>query len=427
MRACELIEKKKQGKPLTGAEIEWAVRTYTSGEMPDYQMSALLMAICLRGMNEEETAALTAAMRDSGDRVDLSRFGGKTVDKHSTGGVGDKTTLIVAPLVASLGAKVAKMSGRGLDFTGGTVDKLESIPGYRGTLTEEEFLRQVEEIGIAVIGQSADLAPADKKMYALRDVTATVDSIPLIVSSIMSKKLAAGTDHIVLDVTCGNGAFMQTLPEAETLAREMVKIGKACKKSTAALITSMEEPLGFAVGNALEVLESIEVLQNKGPEDLREVSLALASKMLSLCHGWTAEESRSKAEEALANGSAYAKFEQWIARQGGHLDRLPTARFSHTVLSEESGYVTGIDARTVGRASVLLGAGRAVKDDPIDPSAGVMLHAKTGDFVAAGQPLATLYASDATRPEVAQLLLKSAFHRADTPKPPQPTVYKSVE
>ncbi|MBQ7090689.1 MAG: thymidine phosphorylase, partial [Clostridia bacterium] len=322
MRAVDLIEKKKRNEALSEAELRFLIEGYTKGEIADYQMSAWAMAVCFRGMTREETAALTAAMAESGDQVDLSALGDATVDKHSTGGVGDKTSLIVAPLVASLGGKVAKMSGRGLGHTGGTVDKLESIPGYQTTLSAADFMAQAQRVGIVVAGQSGNLAPADKKLYALRDVTATVDSVPLIASSIMSKKLAAGARSIVLDVKTGSGAFMKTAEDSIQLAEEMVRIGTACGRRVSALITNMDLPLGQAIGNAAEVEEAIAVLRGKGPADLREVCLALASEMLILCRGWSKQEAMEKATAALDSGLAYQKFEEWITAQGGDLERF---------------------------------------------------------------------------------------------------------
>ena len=319
MRAVDLIEKKKQGNAHTAEELRFLIDGFTKGEIPDYQMSAWAMAVCFNGMTAEETALLTQYMAESGDQVDLSGLK-NTVDKHSTGGVGDKTTLIVAPLVASLGGTVAKMSGRGLGHTGGTVDKLESIPGYQTALSMEEFLNLSQKHGMVVAGQSGDLAPADKKLYALRDVTATVASVPLIASSIMSKKIAAGAKSIVLDVKCGSGAFMKTAEDAKILAEAMVEIGTACGRKMAALITNMDLPLGSAIGNALEVEEAIAVLQGQGPEDLKEVCIALAAQMLSLCRKWSLAQAEAKVKEALQSGAAYAKFEEWITAQGGYLN-----------------------------------------------------------------------------------------------------------
>lgn len=403
MNMYDIITKKKHGEALTDVEIKYFVEGYTSGAIPDYQASALTMAICLRGMNEEETLALTMAMANSGDTVDLSEFGSLTVDKHSTGGVGDKTTLIVAPIVSSLGAKVAKMSGRGLGHTGGTVDKLESFPGYDVALSPEAFREQVRKIGIAVIGQSGNLAPADKKLYALRDVTATVDSIPLITSSIMSKKLAAGTKSIVLDVKCGSGAFMETVEDARTLAENMVKIGKASGRRVAALITNMDRPLGHAVGNILEVKEALRVLSGDGPDDLTEVCLALASEMVSLALEVGHDEAMDMCLKAISSGEAKRKFREWIATEGGEAkyvdapELFPEAKYSKDVLSEHDGYIAHMNTERIGSVAVTLGAGRATKEDAIDYSAGLIINKKTGDYVTRGEVIATLYTN---KPEV---------------------------
>jgi len=403
MQMYDLIRKKRDGGELTDQEIRGFITAYTAGQVPDYQVAALLMAIYFRGMTRAETVTLTDAMAHSGDTLDLSAFGTFSVDKHSTGGVGDKTTLIVAPLVASLGGKVAKMSGRGLGHTGGTVDKLESIPGYRTDLSREAFLHQVEETGVAVIGQTGNLTPADKLLYALRDVTATVDSIPLITSSIMSKKLAAGSHNIVLDVKVGSGAFMKTPQQAEELAREMVRIGKDCGRRVAALLTDMDVPLGRAVGNALEVQEAVQVLRGDSHGDLREVSQALAAEMAALVHGWDPREARSRAEQALDSGAALACMRQWVAAQGGDprcIDdpaQLPTAVYSREVVAPTDGYITAMDAERIGHAAVLLGAGRMQKGDTIAPGAGLYLHRKTGEAVRAGERLCTLYADEQAR------------------------------
>lgn len=403
MHIYDIITKKKHGEELTDEEIKFFVREYTSGNIRDYQASALTMAICIRGCTDRETATLTQAICDSGDVVDLSQLGDTTVDKHSTGGVGDKTTLIIAPIVASLGATVAKMSGRGLGHTGGTVDKLESFPGYRTSLDSAEFIEQVKKIGIAVIGQSGNLAPADKKLYALRDVTATVDSVPLITSSIMGKKLAAGTKSIVLDVKYGSGAFMKT-PEASTeLAKCMVEIGYKRGRRVSALITNMDVPLGHAVGNILEVKEAIEVLLGRGPEDLREVALSLATEMLRLSLGYDKDEARTLAEEAISSGRAHAKLVEWIGEQGGDASLardpslFPTAKYSREVRATSSGYITAMNTEGIGLASVALGAGRVTKDDAIDFTAGIMIAKKTGEYVKAGEIIATLYSSSKER------------------------------
>ncbi|MBQ6823900.1 MAG: thymidine phosphorylase [Clostridia bacterium] len=428
MRAVDLIEKTKNRLPLTKEEIDYLIQGYTRGEIPDYQLSAWAMAVRFCGLTHEETALLTDAMAESGDQVDLSDLGDTTVDKHSTGGVGDKTTLIVTPIVASLGGTVAKMSGRGLGHTGGTVDKLESIPGYRTELSSEEFMNQAKKVGLVVAGQSGNLAPADKKLYALRDVTATVDSIPLIASSIMSKKLAAGTKSIVLDVKCGSGAFMKDADSAAALAAEMVSIGTACGRNVAALITNMDLPLGLAIGNALEVEEAMEVLQGRGPADLREVCLALAAEMLTLCHGWSSEEALRKATDALEIGKAYAKMQEWITAQGGDLAAFAEGRkkevSSHTVAAPESGYITHMNAEMIGHAAMLLGAGRATKADVIDFDAGILLLKKTGDPVAAGDPIALLYGNRGF--EAAETCYLQAI-TVGTEKPAeQPLIYRRM-
>ena len=403
MQLYDIITKKKHGEELTDEEIKFFVEGYTRGEIPDYQASALTMAICLRGCTERETATLTQAICDSGDVVDLSELGDSTVDKHSTGGVGDKTTMVIAPIVASLGAAVAKMSGRGLGHTGGTVDKLESFPGYRTSLTPEEFIGQVKKIGIAVIGQSGNLAPADKKLYALRDVTATVDSIPLITSSIMGKKLAAGTRSIVLDVKYGSGSFMKTAEDAETLARNMVEIGYRRGRRVSALITNMDVPLGHAVGNILEVKEAIEVLSGRGPADLREVALSLATEMVRLSLGKDALTARRMCEDAISSGKARAKLVEWIGEQGGDAryaadtSLFEAAAYSRPVYAPGDGYITAMNTEKIGLASVALGAGRVTKDDLIDFTAGIIIEKKTGDYVRRGDLIATLYSSDELR------------------------------
>lgn len=401
-RFVDIIHKKRLGQPLTGSEIQQMIADYVAGEIPDYQMSAMLMAICFQGMNDEELTTLTLAMRDSGDVVDLSPIEGIKVDKHSTGGVGDKTTLIVGPMVAACGVPVAKMSGRGLGFTGGTLDKLESIPGFRVGLTGEEFFRAVKDNGISVIGQTGNLAPADKLLYALRDVTSTVDSIPLIAASIMSKKLAAGSDKIVLDVTTGSGAFIKDIEGAQELARRMTAIGKGAGKETVAVLTSMEEPLGEAVGNNLEVIEAVKVLQGGGPEDVKEVCLALAGMMLSLGYGdgqsLSYEEGRQMAEKALVSGQAYEKFKAMVQTQGGDVsfienpDKFAKAAFSDTLTAWEDGYITSMNTEGIGVAAGLLGAGRETKESEIDFSAGIQMKKKIGDAVKKGDVLAVCYA-----------------------------------
>ena len=394
MDMLEIIRKKKHARVLTKEEIEYMVAGFSRGEIPDYQMSAFCMAVYFNGMTDGETAALTSAMARSGDMLDLSRFGCASVDKHSTGGVGDKTSLIVGPIVAACGGVFAKMSGRGLGHTGGTVDKLESIAGYRTSLSPKEFFAQAEKCGIALIGQTGNMTPADKKLYALRDVTETVDSIPLIVSSIMSKKLAAGAHNIVLDVKCGSGAFMKDGESAHALASKMVDIGKACGRNMAAIITDMDTPLGFAVGNALEVEEALALLRGEDIPDLREICLALASELIAMCRGTSAVEARAMAENALCSGAALAKAREWISAQGGDIDApLPKAKAVREIRAEKSGYISHMNAEAVGRAACLLGAGRKTKDDEIDFAAGIVLLKKTGDFVREGEALAMLHTS----------------------------------
>ena len=398
-RFVDLIQKKKSGETLTKEEIDFMITDYVAGKIPDYQMSAMLMAIYFNGMENEELAAFTLAMRDSGDLVDLSPIEGIKVDKHSTGGVGDKTTLIVGPIVAACGVPVAKMSGRGLGFTGGTLDKLESISGFRIDLSAEEFFETVKKTGISVIGQTGNLAPADKLLYALRDVTATVDSIPLIAASVMSKKLAAGSDKIVLDVTTGSGAFMKNTRDAKKLAKHMVAIGNHAGKETVAILTGMEEPLGFAIGNNMEVKEAIEVLKGDGPEDVKEVSVALAGMMLSLgLENVSHSQGKRMAKKALSSGQAFEKFKEMVQAQGGdiryveHPEFFERDAFEGEVLAAEDGFLSGMDTEKIGVAAGLLGAGRETKDSVIDMSAGIYLEKKIGDTVKKGEPIASCYA-----------------------------------
>ena len=398
-RFVDLIQKKKNGETLTKEEIDFMITDYVAGKIPDYQMSAMLMAIYFNGMENEELAAFTLAMRDSGDLVDLSPIEGIKVDKHSTGGVGDKTTLIVGPIVAACGVPVAKMSGRGLGFTGGTLDKLESISGFRIDLSAAEFFETVKKTGISVIGQTGNLAPADKLLYALRDVTATVDSIPLIAASVMSKKLAAGSDKIVLDVTTGSGAFMKNTRDAKKLAKHMVAIGNHAGKETGAILTGMEEPLGFAIGNNMEVKEAIEVLKGDGPEDVKEVSVALAGMMLSLgLENVSHSQGKRMAKKALSSGQAFEKFKEMVQAQGGdiryveHPEFFERDAFEGEVLAAEDGFLSGMDTEKIGVAAGLLGAGRETKDSVIDMSAGIYLEKKIGDTVKKGEPIAICYA-----------------------------------
>ncbi len=428
MRMYDLITKKRNGIPLTTQEIQWMIEGYTKGDIPDYQMSAFAMAVCFVGMTNKELADLTMAMVNSGDRLDLSHFGEKSVDKHSTGGVGDKTSLIVAPLVASLGGIVPKMSGRGLGHTGGTVDKLESFSGFRTTLSSEEFLAQVEKIGVAIIGQSGNLTPADKKLYALRDVTGTVESLPLIASSIMSKKIASGAHNIVLDVKVGSGAFNPTYEAAEKLAKAMVGLGNDCGRNVSAVITDMDRPLGFAVGNILEIKEAIRVLQGDDIADLKEVSLTLASEMLSLSLGLPREECFEKASAALTSGLAFDRFRQWIFAQGGdpslatNPELFPHASSEIILTADRDGFISHMDSEKIGRTAVILGAGRNTKEDPIDLTAGIYLHKKTGDEVKEGQPIATFYTTAPNCIEAA----KNLFYEALTFSETKPTLPKTV-
>lgn len=394
MRMYDIITDKKQGRELSKEQIEFFINGYTDGSIPDYQASALLMAIYFKGMTERETVDLTECMALSGECLDLSDFGGLTCDKHSTGGVGDKTTLVVAPLVACLGGVVAKMSGRGLGHTGGTIDKLESITGYNAFLSEERFRAQAKEIGIAVIGQTGELTPADKKLYALRDVTGTVDSIPLIASSVMCKKLAAGAKNIVLDVKVGSGAFMKTPEEGKKLAEICVKIGKAHGRNTAALITDMDKPLGKTVGNALEVMEAIEVLKGRRHGEFEDICIELSANMLSLCKGVSVKSAENLVRAALENGSAFEKFQSWITAQGGSLSSLKKAEHSFEIKSEKDGFITAVNAESIGLCAAALGAGRSTKEDTIDFGAGIEMEKTVGDRIEKGDTLAVLYASD---------------------------------
>jgi len=400
MRMYDVILKKRQGIELTDSELQWLIHGYVAGDIPDYQMSAFLMAVIFKGMAPKELGAFTMAMAHSGDMVDLSAIKGIKVDKHSTGGVGDKTTLVIASLVAACGGVVAKMSGRGLGHTGGTIDKMESIPGLRTELSEEEFRNQVNNIGVAVIGQSSNIAPADKKIYALRDVTATVDSIPLIASSIMSKKLASGADAILLDVKVGSGAFMKTIDDARLLAQAMVDIGNANGRIVKAVITDMDRPLGQAIGNALEIAEVIQTLKGRGPQDLTHECLVMATHLLVMSEKGDYDNCYSMVQTALQNGAGLAKLRELIVAQGGKgqvvddTSLLGSARFTYDIRASKAGYIAHMNTEDCGIASVMLGAGRIVKDGPIDMTAGIVMHKKTGDAVVAGDVLATLYAND---------------------------------
>ncbi len=432
MRMYDIIYKKRFGASLTREEIDFAIGGFVDGSVTDYQMSALAMAICLNGMSKSETLWLTDAMMRSGDVVNLEQFNGLCVDKHSTGGVGDKTTLIIAPIVASLGAKVAKMSGRGLGHTGGTVDKLESLSGYRASLSSTEFLAQVEKVGIAVTGQSGNLVPADKKLYALRDVTATVDSIPLIASSIMSKKLASGAHSIVLDVKCGSGAFMKNEHDACALSEAMVSIGEGFGRRVRALITDMSVPLGRFVGNSLEVYEAIQVLSGKGEENLTELCVALSSNMLSMALGLDIDMAKERVLSAISDGSALSKLREWIGAQGGDVSLIDTpsklleAKFKVEYRATQSGYLSEIDAEAIGIASMLLGAGRAKKDDEIDHLAGIELKANFGDYISEGDTIAILYISDIELAQGATQRLNSAFKFSDVKVEPRKLIKKII-
>lgn len=424
MRMVDIIEKKRDGQELTTAEINFFIEGYTKGEIPDYQASALAMAIYFQDMNDRERADLTRAMVESGDTIDLSAIDGVKVDKHSTGGVGDTTTLVLAPLVASLGVPVAKMSGRGLGHTGGTIDKLESIAGFHVELTREQFIDLVNRDKVAVIGQSGNLTPADKKLYALRDVTGTVNSIPLIASSIMSKKIAAGADAIVLDVKTGDGAFMKTQEDAEELAHAMVRIGNHVGRKTIAIISDMSQPLGFAIGNALEVKEAIETLQGKGPKDLTELVLTLGSQMVILAgKAKTSEEAKEMLLDAIHSGKALAKFKEFLANQGGDasivddLTKLPQAKYKIELPAKQSGYISRMVADEIGVASMILGAGRATKEDVIDLAVGLVLHKKVGDKVEKGESILTIYSNRENVEDVKQKLYDNIFI-ADTATAP---------
>ncbi|MDD7035818.1 MAG: pyrimidine-nucleoside phosphorylase [Firmicutes bacterium] len=415
MNTLDIITKKRDGGSLSEAEIRYLTEGCVSGEIPDYQMAAFLMAVYFRGLNREEIFALTKAMRDSGDVADLSQVAGFKVDKHSTGGVGDKTTLIVAPIASACGVPVAKMSGRGLGFTGGTVDKLESVPGFRTALTRDEFVNQVNRTGIAVIGQSETIALADKKLYALRDVTATVENMGLIASSIMSKKLASGSDGILLDVKWGRGAFMKTVEDARELAELMVDIGRSAGRKTMAMITDMNQPLGRAVGNSLEVREAIDVLRGEGPADIYELSLRLASEMISMSLNISPEEAEARARAAVDEGRALGKFREFVEAQGGDGGIIENpllmgeARFSESIRAGDNGYIEEIDALKIGMASQHTGAGREKKEDVIDKCAGILLTRKRGDEVKTGDELCRVFAGTQEKLEQASAICREAF------------------
>jgi pyrimidine-nucleoside phosphorylase len=414
MRMVDLIEKKRDGLELSSEEINYIIKGYTDGSIPDYQMSALTMAIYFKGMTENERATLTMAMVESGDQIDLSKIEGIKVDKHSTGGVGDTTTLVLGPLVAAVGVPVAKMSGRGLGHTGGTIDKLEAVEGFHVEIDNDEFIQLVNKNKVAVIGQSGNLTPADKKLYALRDVTATVDSIPLIASSIMSKKIAAGADAIVLDVKTGAGAFMKTLEDSRRLAKAMVQIGNNVGRNTMAVISDMSQPLGFAIGNALEVQEAIDTLRGEGPEDLTELCLTLGSHMVFLAKkAATLKEARALLEKAISDGSALDSFKVFLSSQGGDASvvddkaRLPQAKYKIELEAKEEGYVSEIVADEIGTAAMLLGAGRATKESEIDLAVGLVLRKKIGDKVEKGESLLTIHSNFEDVQEVKETLYEN--------------------
>lgn len=431
MRMVDMISKKRDGHALSSEEIKFIIDGYTKGEIPDYQMSSLAMAIYFQDMTDEERAALTMAMVESGDKIDLSNIEGIKVDKHSTGGVGDTTTLVLAPLVAALGIPVAKMSGRGLGHTGGTIDKLESVEGFHVEISEDEFIQLVNEAKIAVIGQTGNLTPADKKIYALRDVTGTVNSIPLIASSIMSKKIAAGADAIVLDVKTGKGAFMQTVEDAEALAHAMVKIGNQVGRQTMAIISDMNQPLGRAIGNALELKEAIDTLKGQGPEDLTELVLTLGAQMVVLAQkAETLEDARAQLQSVIDNGAAVEKFKTFLSNQGGDASvvndpsKLPTSKYTFELPAKQSGVVSEMVANEIGIASMMLGAGRQTKEDDIDLAVGLVLHKKIGDKVSEGESLLTIYANQEDVAAVKQKLYEN-ITISDSAEAPQ-LIYKMI-
>ena len=433
MRMIDIIEKKRDGLVLSKEEIEFFVNGYVKSEIPDYQVSALLMAIYLNGLNESETSLLTACMAHSGDMMDLSEIDGIKVDKHSTGGVGDKTTFIISPIVASLGVPVAKMSGRGLGHTGGTIDKLESIPNMRTSLTHEEFLNTVKKVGLSIIGQSGNIVPADKKLYALRDVTGTVDSMQLIAASVMSKKIAAGADCILLDVKTGSGAFMKTLDDSVKLAKTMVNIAKSVGKKAVALITNMDRPLGKAIGNSLEIIEACDTLKCKGPRDLTEISIELAANMLNLASKGSLEVCRCMAREVIKNGKAFDKFKEMVHAQGGDVsvldnsDAFPKAKVEYTVKAKKSGFIHKFDTEKVGIASVILGAGRETKESTVDFTAGIILEKTVGDFVEKDEPLARFYSSEISKCKDAEDLFNQALKISDEEVNFSPLILSRVE
>lgn len=433
MRIYDIIDKKRHGSSLSDEEIEFAISSYMSGQSKDYQISALLMAICINSMDERETNALTRAMINSGEVLDLSPLGDATVDKHSTGGIGDKTTLIVAPIVASLGCTVAKMSGRGLGFTGGTVDKLESINNFKTELSLDDFFNRAKETNIVVVGQSANLTPADKKLYALRDVTATIDSIPLIASSIMSKKIASGSKSIVLDVKYGSGAFMKTKEDAEKLASAMIKIGQGFNRNVTAVITDMNSPLGSCVGNSLEVWEAIEALSGNGEENLMRLCKTVSACMVSSAKEIDLEKAYEMVEKAISSGSALNKFYEWIEKQGGDVSKIKdsssllSANFKYDIYAKESGYIYSLDAQKIGTASMILGAGRMTKEDKIDHLAGIKLNKSLGNYVTKGEILATFFTSDEGLIESASTVFESAISYSKSKPTKSELIYKIIK
>lgn len=433
MFILDLILKKRNGMKLSRDEIEYFVRGYTNGDIEDYQAAAFLMAVYFQGMDADETLYLTEAMLNSGDIADLSKIPGIKTDKHSTGGVGDKTTLVVAPVVASCGVPVAKMSGRGLGHTGGTIDKLESIPGFQTSLTREQLIKNVKEIGLAVAGQTGNLAPADKKIYALRDVTGTVENISLIAASIMSKKLASGSDAIVLDVKVGSGAFMKSMDEAEKLAKMMVEISRGAGKKAVAVLTRMDSPLGMNIGNALEVAEAVDILKGHGPKDLKEVCIELAANMLMLGGKGTIENCRELAVRSIADGTAFEKLIEMVKRQGGDTSvledtgKLPAAPVKAEYKAEKAGYIIQMDAEKFGMASVALGAGRKTIADKIDPSAGIVLLKKNGDIVEKGEPIAVLHTSGEDKIPDALEILKGSVLTGEKSPPEAPIILGRIE
>ncbi len=434
MRAYDIIAKKRDGKKLTLSELEFMVSGFVKEEIPDCQMAAFLMACYIKGLDIEETVTLTQVMASSGEQIDLSSISGVKVDKHSTGGVGDKTTLVLTPLVASVGVPVAKMSGRSLGHTGGTLDKLESIPGYKVSLSMEEFVGQVMRIGLAVIGTGENINPADKKIYALRDVTATISSLPLIASSIMSKKIAGGAEAIVLDVKVGSGAFMKSQKEAEEIAKLMADIGKKAERKTVAVITNMDEPLGFAVGNALEVREAIETLKGKGPKDLEELCLELGAQMLLLAKkAGDLSEAKSMLKEVITSGKALDKFSQWIVAQGGDgsvtesYRCLPQAKIVSDYLAKESGYIFSVNAEEVGRAAMILGAGRESKKDKVDLAVGLVFKKKVGDYAEKGEVLVEIYANDMEKLDQADTIIDNAINIEKEKPKKKPLVLSTVK